>query len=402
MSTIRQAMARPSGWKAPGRCWPTAEQELLLRASLLSGEQAIAAWRLWQQHVRFEDIDLGSNRMLPMLYANLVRHQVQDPVLDRYKGVLRKAWYENQLLIEQLLRLGDDLAAAGVDVMALKGASLILAHYEGRGLRPMGDLDLLVRPQQAGRAFQVLLSRGYRPHERSEEGLTEGFVAASFAQAFTQQGQVEIDLQWHVFHNRLQADADEPFWAAKRSLGVGERTVHVMGTTDLLFHVCVHGVAWNVTPPFRWVADAIVLLRGSKDEIDWQRLTWNAGRLDLTLPLRQALEYLTELLGPEIPAAVLSDIRSLRPSLEERLGYLVAIEGASRLGVFEPLWQYYVQHFRPRRRARGLVNALLTFPHFLQARWGLGSVWDVPLQAIVRTAQRLRGDLKSRETGSTA
>jgi hypothetical protein len=55
------------------------------------------------------------------------------------------------------------LRAAGVEVVALKGAALAFFHYPDPALRPMGDLDLLLRdPRDLARATEALSGAGWR------------------------------------------------------------------------------------------------------------------------------------------------------------------------------------------------------------------------------------------------
>lgn len=57
------------------------------------------------------------------------------------------------------------LREAGVEVVAMKGAVLANFHYAEPALRPMGDLDLLLRePRDLGRATAALSRAGWRPH----------------------------------------------------------------------------------------------------------------------------------------------------------------------------------------------------------------------------------------------
>ena len=66
-------------------------------------------------------------------------------------------------LLETLAATVEVLRAAGVEVVALKGAALAFFHYPDPALRPMGDLDLLLRdPGDLARATKVLEKAGWR------------------------------------------------------------------------------------------------------------------------------------------------------------------------------------------------------------------------------------------------
>lgn len=66
-------------------------------------------------------------------------------------------------LLETLSGTICTLRAAGVEVVALKGAALAFFHYPDPGLRPMGDLDLLLRdPRDLARATEALTGAGWR------------------------------------------------------------------------------------------------------------------------------------------------------------------------------------------------------------------------------------------------
>lgn len=85
-----------------GGCWPTPEQKLLLRACLLEGKETTEAWSEWRSRVDIQVLDRGSLRLLPLLYWNLKRHGVNDPLIDRFKGIYRFSWYKNQMLFQAM------------------------------------------------------------------------------------------------------------------------------------------------------------------------------------------------------------------------------------------------------------------------------------------------------------
>src|SRR5215813_5242175 len=139
----------------PG-CWPTRDQELMLRAALLRRQVALESWNQWRRNVNIDVIDYGSHRMIPQLYRNLQRYGVKDPLMERLKGVYRYYLYKNEIL---MYRIGTLLAAfedAGIKTMVPQGAALIQLYYKDSGLRPMLDADVLVHVHQAEQAMGLL------------------------------------------------------------------------------------------------------------------------------------------------------------------------------------------------------------------------------------------------------
>jgi hypothetical protein len=61
------------------------------------------------------------------------------------------------------------LRKEGIEALPLKGAALAPLYYPDPLTRPLGDLDILVRPEDVARGTQVLESLGYRFYSRSAE-----------------------------------------------------------------------------------------------------------------------------------------------------------------------------------------------------------------------------------------
>ncbi len=89
---------------------------------------------------------------------------------------LPTTWLADQYTLNQqrMSRFHEELhdilalfARHGVDVMPLKGAILSISYYEDPALRPMSDLDLLVRPEHFTQAAVLLGQLGYEPESRN-------------------------------------------------------------------------------------------------------------------------------------------------------------------------------------------------------------------------------------------
>jgi hypothetical protein len=361
--------------EAEGGSWPTAEQELLLRAALLAGPEGLTAWERWKRAVDLDHLDAASVRLLPHLYRTLESAGVRDPLMGRLKGTYRHTLYDNHLRLRAAAPVLAELVRVGVGPMVLKGVPLAFLYYRDVGRRPMDDVDVLVPVRQAGAALEVLRQLGWLPRCR----VTARHIQVGHAVDFADGRGHRLDLHWHLLPESCWPSADEAFWERAQRAALHGIEVTVLDPTDQLFHVCVHGVKWEQLAPVRWVADAAVTIARAGDEIDWDRLARQAEGHRLTLSLRAALQYLRAALGVPIPAEVLEQLRRARVSLAERW------EHELRLRPPRPFVGRLPEHWlRYRRRRWGRGENRVGFVRYLEVVLGSDGLWDLGRRALLR------------------
>ena len=365
-------------------CWPAPSQELLLKAALFQGDAALSAWRSWQQITDFEALDGASQRLVPLLYRNLLDQGVPASLLHRYKGFYRWAWYRNQALFHGAASVLKSLTAAGIKTMVLKGVALALLHYRDAGARPMVDFDIMAPAPDAGRAIEVLIAQGWEPWSQPYRPLTPSHLATVNGHTFKNPQNQEMDLHWHLLSECCYEEADRTYWDGAVPLRVAGVPTLALNPTDLLFHTCVHGYKWNRVPPFRWVADAIILLRSAGPEIDWRRLVDLAIERQLTLATGNTLAYLQATFAVSVPSDTLQTLAQYPVSYVERHEYRVATRPTSGRAW---VWAWWGQHRRVQRN-RSLAARLASFPTYVQHILALDHVWDLPLFALGRIGRR--------------
>ncbi|HEY2989791.1 MAG TPA: nucleotidyltransferase family protein [Candidatus Binatia bacterium] len=358
--------------------WPTREQELLLRAALLRGPDAVQAWNEWKSAVDIDRLDAGSYRLLPLLYKNLQQQGVQKPVLDKYKEVYRETWYKNRLLFRDMARLLGSFHDAGLPTLVLKGAPLVLLYYKDYGLRPMADFDVLVRTRDALRAFGLLKSLGWKPPPRYRESE----IPIRHGTSFKNGARRQFDLHWHAIQECCAIDADDDFWRSAAPLRIDDAPTSTLNPADHLLQVCAHGVRWNIVPTFRWVADAIAIMNEAKSQLDWDRLLAQTRKRRLMWPMKEALGYLRERFDAPIPAPVLEAVQKIPAARTERFEYLCRSEYRRRklLGQLPILW------FNYRRLADGASQGeSMNFLKYLQLAWRLDRPQQIALHAFLKS-----------------
>lgn len=348
-----------------GYFWPTPEQELLLKASLLKGEQAIAAWKNWAAAINFDQLDSGSQRLLPLLYRNLMDNNVQHPAINIYKGFYRMTWYKNRLLQHRITNVLRLLDSHGIPALLLKGAALASVYYKDWALRPMNDFDLLVPQNNALKTVDLLYRSGWKPLASMPD---ESDLLVRHASHLIDDSGVEFDLHWRIMPESGFTEADNKFMSSSRAIDFNGSSVSVLSHTDQLFHVLVHGARWNYVAPLRWVPDSMMILRESGLIIDWHRLLNEARHRCLVLPLKKTLIYLHEVFAAPIPTEIISNLKRMRPSLTERMEF--RMHGNSR-SVLRDIFFLWFRHVRTCDFS-GPARLMLQFPSFL------GKFWKVP------------------------
>ena len=366
-------------------CWPTPNQELLLRAALLQGEPALAAWNEWRRTVNIDVIDYGSHRMVPQLYRNMQRHGIKDPLMERMKGVYRYYLYKNELLMHRIGSLLTAFADAGIQTMVLKGAALIPLYYKETGLRPMLDADVLVHAQQAEQAMEVLAKSQWKPFRF---GQPRSRIPIVHSTPFEDSGGRQMDLHWHLFWECFNAGEDRDYWETAVPIKVGGAQTLALGPTDQLLHTCWHGARWNEVPPIRWVADATAILGASAKEIDWQSLTKKAQRHRIVLPVKDSLEYLKKKFDAPVPDTVLRSLSAVRISKMERENYELVLNPMMPPTTSKILRMLYYD-YRWLSSSTSSRFKTLVFAKHLQAKWNIDHLWNVPLYMSMRMLRRV-------------
>ena len=368
-----------------GDYWPTWQQELLLRAAFLPGEEAIKAWEEWKSIVDVDELDHGSYQLLPQLYRNLQNQGVSDPLMMKFKGYYRYTWSKNLLLFQNVAALLRSLHEVGIETLILDGAALALHSYQEVGLRPVDDFAILVRTEQAVAAIKRLRALGCNPMWKLPEALTETYVSAGHAHPFYDAIGDRFHLHWHVLPECRQINADDDFWHGAVSTTIHNVSTYVLNPTDQLLRVCVQGASLRAAPSFPWVADAMKLLTAVQAEMDWDRLITQAQKRRLILPLRDTLDYVQDVLDAPIPPAVLQRIQASPTTKQEQIEHRLKTH---RMALWRRLSGWFI--YSRYTSHTDWVHQIIGFPKFLQHLWRLDHLWQVPFFAVSNIAARLR------------
>ena len=226
----------------------------------------------------------------------------------------------NCCMMRALARIAAAFSDVGIPLMVLKGAALNLTVYRQPHARPMGDLDLFIKPEHVEDALALLEGLGCL---RGEPLVREDFFPRFYYECELKIGQVypiKIDLHVRPFrplrYSRLVPD--EAFWARADSVRIGAATVLIPSTEEMLIHLAAHSAIHGNARPM-WLEDLRHWVAAHRGEIDWERFLDTVRAWGLALPVRQAVRLADERLGEVCPPDVAQRLLEMHSSWRDRL-----------------------------------------------------------------------------------
>jgi hypothetical protein len=269
--------------------------------------------------------------------------------VDRLIEVYTQVGAINRSLLGRLERLLACFHERSIDCIVLKGADVVPRLYGVLGLRPMLDIDLLVRPPDLPAIDAIVKGLGYRSAIDENPSYIDPDDTTS------------LDIAEDIWY----LDDVEGIWQRAAARMQGSVPAKGMGASDLLVFLTAYAVVFRGELSASFARDVALLV--DREAVDWDFVVEEAARRDLTAPIYHGLSYAVRKGGATIPARTLA---RLTPSgrRERALGYALRrlcterrVDGVSHFLLF--LTQ------RGRKRRRWLARLLFPPQAFIIYRY---------------------------------
>ena len=239
---------------------------------------------------------------------------IPQPVRDQLRGLHDMTRARSRRLYAVLAEIARSFGCAGVDALALKEIPLALQAFPNLALRPIGDLDLLIRADDYDRAVACLGALGFDPLPQRELPFTRKYACAHHLRRAGDE--VWVDLQWNLAEREFDIYGEgnftfdpETMWDRAVKLVLGPEAVFAAPRPEpMLFHLCLHAEGHGYSEIVLF-ADVAALLH--RETIDWEAVADLARRYDSEASVYHVLLIAKRLLGASVPDHVL---RALEPA----------------------------------------------------------------------------------------
>jgi hypothetical protein len=234
---------------------------------------------------------------------------------------------KNSLIFEELGKVLGSIRKTGLQLIVLKGAALAEKIYGNLALRPMTDVDLLLKKEDLGRLDEQLKILGYKPSDISVEDIDFSltYLTTLDYRSLTPNSP-SFHVHWHFVNSTIPNESYlkrikiEDIWRdAEKTRIAGVETL-VMAPHHLLIHLSEHALrVTHSLSKLSFFCDIDLTVNFYQERLDWQKLIEESHKFNLNRLVYPSLYFTAKFMGTKIPENVLSKLKPERFSLGERI-----------------------------------------------------------------------------------
>ncbi len=331
-----------------------------------------------------------------LLYKSAIKKNIDIPfsIKQNLKQEYIYNWGRNIRILEELAAL---LRAFEDPVIVLKGAALLSSVYEDFGLRMLGDVDILLKPEDVPKIDKVLSQSGYQSDRTLSFYRVTNYLNSV---VYGKNGSpLLLHLHWHLVNNALpnymyaeKINMDK-IWNEAIPLKIRESEALCLAPHYQLLHLSEHAMKHSYNTLIH-VWDIHEVISHGKEKLDWERVCRESGEFQLRSPLFYSLWLSKEYFGTCIPPEILEFLRPRHKGMGERFFFYLLRKGKRR----EKLcWIFYFSNISGWQKKMKFVFRTIFPPinilsHMEDIENGEKSflIWKVALRRL-RKALRLLG-----------
>jgi hypothetical protein len=255
-------------------------------------------------------LDLASfHGVMPLITHNLVVNgfssQVPQPCLDELKQTYHGTMYRNLILYSELAKILSTFNEHGVETICLKGAPLAESLYGNPYLRHVGDMDILVHPEDVAKGGALLADLGYQ-QDVTQQNNNHPFHGKPFWKKAN--FLLVVELHWHLDDGKLVSFSEPEIWRRAQPLQFEGVSTLVLSPEDNSLFLANH-LFKHDSSLLRLLADIAELVKKHEESLDWDYIGSSAHAWQVAPAAYFALIRIKELTDAPVPDSMLEAVK---------------------------------------------------------------------------------------------
>ena len=305
-----------------------------------------------------------------LLYLHIAKFKQYAParILGEFERIYYTDLARNALILEEAEKISALFNGKGIRSIPMKGVFLAENIYKNIALRPMSDIDILIRKYDLQGADEALRSIGYitppsygdlLKNSRGSYVNSLMYRAADTARPFAHIHWHLVNSTWPIGFLADMIDMDR-IWSRAGSGRIGVVDTSVLSPEHLLIYLCQHAFNHNFD---RMIlsSDILEALGCYEALLDWDALASEARMSGLDLVVFCALLFISNALDINIHET--EKVKPLRMGLPERLVSSYAAKGKCSYGL--SYLTYLIMEKGAYNKAQFINKTLFPPPHVM-------------------------------------
>lgn len=313
-------------WRLPGETLTRPEQVVALAARSQLGEDEASALRTlgealheteWEAVQALADAGYLTSLVYAQVAAVGLLPALPPTIHAAFAEHYRASLLANLRIRTATERLLDQLDAAGIATVPLKGVVLAERIYGTIAWRYIRDIDLLARQEDVRRVSALLQASGYIAEGKHDHAHAFGAITGAETK-YERSDAPMVELHWGLSKRpsyRLGL-AFKDVWARTVSVTWRGRSIRLLALHDELRFLAVHCTADHRASQLNWLVDIAELLRKAPAGWRWNDFVAGTIAAGQATPVGLALAQCRAALGLAVPDDALTEL--LRAALSPR------------------------------------------------------------------------------------
>ena len=268
----------------------------------------------------------------PLAFLRLPKIVINKDDIPRYVAErLKQGYYlnatKNALIFKELGRVLETFKKTGLQVIVLKGAALAETVYGNLALRPMSDVDLLVKKEDLYHIDEQLKILGYFSSDRAVNDIdfsSTYLTTLDYRSSF--KNFPSFHIHWHFVNSTIPNEyytkniKMEDIWQDAEKTNIANVETWVMAPHHLLIHLSEHALrVTHSLGKLSFFCDINEAINFYQERLDWDLLVKDSFKFGLNRMVYLTLFFTSKFLAAKIPGDVLLKLRPERISLYEKI-----------------------------------------------------------------------------------
>jgi len=241
--------------------------------------------------------------------------RVPEPILGKWQREYYANAARNSLISVEVREVLNGFERKKIKAIILKGIFFAKHIYDNIALRPMSDIDILVKKEDLSAVNKILISLGYIQPSTYEDSFKADCTSSINTLVYfkNQASGFFLHLHWHLINttwpvDTLVADIDmDRVWSYAEPIRMNGCHAFVLSPEHHLIYLACHGFN-HCFDRLILVSDILKFLRCYRDKIDWRVVIEEARRFDVSRILYYSLTIASRRLGYDIP-----ELKKIKP-----------------------------------------------------------------------------------------